>query len=50
MFKNIFPVSRIFPGKADSIILLGLECAINPQHLIKIVGVIFKKIEKIFFS
>ena len=30
--KTIFIVSRIFPGKADSVILLGVECAINPQN------------------
>ena len=42
-FKNIFPVSGIFPGKADSTLLLGFECTINPQNLIKIVGAIFEK-------
>ena len=33
-------------------ILLGFECTINPQNLIKIVGAIFEKIKilKIFFS
>ena len=46
--KNIFPVSGIFPGKFASIILLGFECTINPQNLIKIVGAIFEKI--IFFK
>ena len=29
--KTIFIVSGIFPGKADSVILLGFECTINPQ-------------------
>ena len=43
-FKNIFPVSGIFPGKFASITLLGFECTINPQNLIKIVGAIFEKI------
>ena len=43
----IFLVLGIFPGKADSIILLGFECTINSQNLIKIVGAIFEKI-KIF--
>ena len=43
-----FLVSRIFPGKADSVILLVFECTINPQHLIKIVGAIFE--ENNFFS
>ena len=46
-FKNTFPVSGIFPGKADSVILLCFECAINPQNLIKIVGAIFEK-NKVF--
>ena len=44
-FKTIFLVSGIFSGKADSAILLGFECSINPQNLIKIVGAIFEKIE-----
>ena len=43
-FKTIFLVSGIFPGKADSVILLGFECTINLQHLIKIVEAIFEKI------
>ena len=47
--KTIFLVSRIFSGKADSIILLGFECTINPQNLIKIVGAIFEKIKIKFF-
>ena len=29
--KTIFIVSRILPGKADSVILLGIECTINSQ-------------------
>ena len=36
-------VTRIFDGKADSTILLSLECTINPQNLMKIIGVIFGK-------
>ena len=47
--KTIFIVSRIFPGKADSVILLGFEYTINPENLIKIVGAIFKKIKIIIF-
>ena len=39
----------IFPGKADSVILLGFECTINPQNLIKIVGAIFEKIKIFYF-
>ena len=27
--KNYFPSFRDFPGKADSVIFLGLECTIN---------------------
>ena len=42
--KTIYPISGIFPGKADNIILLGFECTINPQNLIKIVRAIFEKI------
>ena len=49
-FFNIFPVSGIFPGKFDSIILLGLECTINPQNLMKIVGAIFEKIKFLVVS
>ena len=47
--KTIFLVSGIFPGKADSVILLGIECAINPQNLIKIVRAIFEKFEILIF-
>ena len=43
--KTIFLVSRIFSGKDDSVILLGFECTINPQNLIKIVRAIFEKFE-----
>ena len=42
--KTIFLVSGIFPGKADSAILLIFESAINLQNLMKIVGAIFEKI------
>ena len=47
--KTIFLVSRIFQGKADSIVLLGYECTINPQNLIKIVRAIFVKFEILIF-
>ena len=47
--KNIFLVTRIFPGKADSAILLRFECAINPQNLMKIVGAIFQKMKILVF-
>ena len=48
-FKTIFLVSGIFSGKADNVILLGFECSINPQNLIKIVGAIFEKIKFFIF-
>ena len=47
--KTIFPVSGIFPEKADSVILLGFECAINLHNLIKIVKAIFEKFEILIF-
>ena len=47
--KTIFLVSGIFPGKADSVILLGFEYTINPQNLIKIVRAIFEKFEILCF-
>ena len=47
--NTIFLVSRIFPEKADSVILLGFECTINTQNLNKIVGAIFEKIEILNF-
>ena len=39
--KNYFSSFREFPGKADSVVLLGFECTINKQNLIKIVEAIF---------
>ena len=48
--KNYFSSFRGFPGKADSVELLGLECTINSKNLIKIVGVIFEKIIFLIFS
>ena len=39
--KNIILVTGIFQGKAESVILLRCECTINPQNLMKIVGVFF---------
>ena len=41
--KNCFSSFKDFLGKADSVILLGFECSINSQNLIKIVGAIFEK-------
>ena len=40
----MYLVSGIFPGKADSVILLGFECIINSQYVMKIVKAIFEKI------
>ena len=42
--KNYFSSFRDFFGKSRSVILLGVECTINPQNLIKI----FEKIEFFF--
>ena len=47
--KNYFSSFRVFPGKADSFILLGFECTINPQNSIKIVGAVFEKIKNFYF-
>ena len=47
--NTIFLVSGIFPGKADSVILSGFECTINPQSLMKIVGGIFEKMKMLNF-
>ena len=38
-----------FFGKTDSIIVLGVECTINPQNLIKIFVAIFEKFEILIF-
>ena len=40
--------TRIFPGKADSVILLGFACCINSQNFMKIVWALFEKMD--FFS
>ena len=47
--KNYFSSFWDFPGKIDSVMLLGFECTINPQNVIKIVGAIFEKIEMFKF-
>ena len=41
--KNYFLISGIFPGKGDSVILLGFECTINPQNLTKMLKQILSK-------
>ena len=43
--KNYLSSFWDISGKAYSVILLGFECTINPQNLIKIVGAIFEKIK-----
>ena len=43
--KNYFSSFRDFLRKKLIVTLLGFECIINPQNLIKIVGAIFEKIE-----
>ena len=42
-------VTRIFQGKADSAILLGFECTINPQNFMNIVWAIFEKMKILNF-
>ena len=44
-----FLISCIFSETDDSVILLGFECTINSQNLIKIVWAIFEKIEILNF-
>ena len=46
---NTILVTRFFLGKADSAILLGFECTINPQNFMKIVGAIFEKMKNLIF-
>ena len=47
--KILFQLQGFYTGKADSSILLGFECTINPQNLLKIVGAIFEKIKIFIF-
>ena len=47
--KNYFSSFKDFPGKADSVILLGFECTINTQNLNNIPRAIFEKIEILNF-
>ena len=48
LFSFIFLVSGIFPGKADSVIMLGFECTINLQNL-KSLEIFLRKLKKNFF-
>ena len=41
--KNYFSSFKDFPGKADSVILLGFECTINTQNLNKLFRAILRK-------
>ena len=43
--KHYSSYKDFFPGKADSAILLGFECTIDPQNLMQIVGAIFEKMK-----
>ena len=47
--KNNFSSFRDFSVEADSVTLLGFECTIKAQTLIKIVGAIFEKIKILNF-
>ena len=47
--NNFFLVSEIFPGIADSVILLRFECTTNPQNFMKIIGAIFGKMRIVNF-
>ena len=47
--KNYFSSFRDFSEKIYSVMLLGFECTISPQNLIKIVGAIFEKIKILNF-
>ena len=47
--KNHLSSYGDFPGKADSVILLGFECTINTQNLNKVVRTIFEKIDILIF-
>ena len=44
-----FLPSENFPIKFDNVKLLGLECSINPQHLMKIVKANFYKLQILNF-
>ena len=47
--KNYFSSFRDFSGKVDSVIMLGFECSINAQNLIKIVRARFEKFKILNF-
>ena len=47
--KNYFSSSRDFSRKADSIILLGFKCTINPRNVIEMIRAIFEKIKIVNF-
>ena len=47
--KTIFIDSEIFPGIAESVILLRFECTINPQNFMNILGAIFEKMKILNF-
>ena len=43
--KKCFFSLKYFSGKPDSVILVGFECPITPQNVIKIVGTSFEKMK-----
>ena len=47
--KTIFLVSAVFPGKADSVILLVFEYTVNPQNLSKLLEPFLRKSKFSFF-
>ena len=47
--KNNFSSLDDFSGKADSVIVLGFECTINTQNLMKIVEAVFQKTKILYF-
>ena len=47
--KNNLLVWGIFPEKDDSVILLGFQCSINPQNLMKIVEPFLRKSKFLIF-
>ena len=47
--RRIIIVTRIFPGKSDGALLLGFECTINPQNLMKVIAAVFQKMKIFYF-
>ena len=47
---NFFLVSGIFPGKIDSVMLLGFECTINRKNVLKSFYPFLRKSKCLIFS